>query len=170
MTTSQTDCPGRLTHMTTTFPSPIGPLTLHAHDGALTSIWMEDDPDLPERTGYAPPLAEARIQLDAYFAGDLRVFDLPLAPAGTDFQLRVWNELTRIPYGETISYGELARRVGDPGAARAVGLANGKNPLPVIVPCHRVIGADGSLTGFGGGLDRKRRLLELEAGVATLIA
>ena len=154
--------------MTTTFHSPIGPLTLHAGDGALTGVWMEDDPDLPQRTGYAPPLAEARIQLEAYFAGDLRVFDLPLAPEGTDFQLRVWKELSKIPYGETISYGELARRVGDPGAARAVGLANGANPLPVIVPCHRVIGADGSLTGYGGGLDRKRRLLELETGVATL--
>jgi methylated-DNA-[protein]-cysteine S-methyltransferase len=159
-----------MTTTTTTFPSPIGPLTLHARDGALTAVWMEDDRDLPERPGHAPPLTEARIQLDAYFAGDLRVFDLPLAPEGTEFQLRVWNELRKIPYGETISYGELARRVGDPTAARAVGLANGRNPLPVIVPCHRVIGADGSLTGFGGGLDRKRRLLELEAGVATLIA
>ena len=156
--------------MTTTFPTPIGPLTLHAHDGALTGVWMEDDFELPERPGNAPPLTDARIQLEAYFVGKLRAFDLPLAPEGTEFQLRVWSELSKIPYGETISYGELARRVGDPGAARAVGLANGKNPLPVIVPCHRVIGADGSLTGFGGGLDRKRRLLELEAGVASLIA
>jgi methylated-DNA-[protein]-cysteine S-methyltransferase len=160
--------------MTTTFPTPIGPLTLHARADALTGVWMEDDPDLEglgeDAESLAAPLTEARRQLEAYFAGELREFDLPLAPEGTDFQLRVWEQLRAIPYGETISYGELARRVGDPGAARAVGLANGRNPLPVIVPCHRVIGADGSLTGFGGGLDRKRRLLELEAGVATLPA
>src|SRR5688572_5445971 len=131
----------------TTFPSPIGPLTLHAQDGALTGIWMEDR-DLAELRNDSPPLAEARRQLEAYFAGDLHEFDLPLAPSGSDFQLRVWSELSRIPYGETISYGELARRVGDPTKARAVGAANGRNPLPVIVPCHRVIGADGSLTGF----------------------
>jgi methylated-DNA-[protein]-cysteine S-methyltransferase len=131
---------------------------------------MEDDPDLPERPDQSPPLDEARRQLEAYFAGELRDFDLPLAPEGSEFQLRVWEQLRAIPYGETISYGELARRVGDPAAARAVGLANGRNPLPVIVPCHRVIGADGSLTGFGGGLERKRRLLELEAGVASLLS
>jgi methylated-DNA-[protein]-cysteine S-methyltransferase len=131
---------------------------------------MEDDPDLPERPDQSPPLDEARRQLEAYFAGELREFDLPLAPEGSEFQLRVWEQLRAIPYGETISYGELARRVGDPAAARAVGLANGRNPLPVIVPCHRVIGADGSLTGFGGGLERKRRLLELEAGVASLLS
>ena len=151
-----------------TFATPIGPLTLHARDGALTGVWMEDDPELAERRDDSPPLGEARRQLEAYFAGELREFDLPLAPSGSAFQLRVWEELRAIPYGETISYGELARRVGDPSAARAVGLANGRNPLPVIVPCHRVIGADGSLTGFGGGLDRKRRLLELEAGIAGL--
>lgn len=153
----------------TTFATPIGPLTLHARDGALTGVWMEDDLELAERRDDSPPLGEARRQLEAYFAGELREFDLPLAPSGSAFQLRVWEELRAIPYGETISYGELARRVGgDPSAARAVGLANGRNPLPVIVPCHRVIGADGSLTGFGGGLDRKRRLLELEAGIAGL--
>ena len=152
----------------TTFTSPIGPLTLHASDGKITSLWMEDD-DPPEHRDDTPPLDEARRQLEAYFAGELREFDLPLAPSGSEFQLRVWKELSRIPYGETISYGELARRVGDPTKARAVGAANGRNPLPVIVPCHRVIGADGSLTGFGGGLDRKRRLLELEAGVGALL-
>jgi methylated-DNA-[protein]-cysteine S-methyltransferase len=130
---------------------------------------MEDDP-LAERRDDTPPLDEARRQLEAYFAGELREFDLPLAPEGSEFQLRVWEQLRAIPYGETISYGELARRVGDPAAARAVGLANGRNPLPVIVPCHRVIGADGALTGFGGGLERKRRLLELEAGVASLLS
>ena len=155
--------------MHTTFTSPIGPLTLHAARGSITSVWMEDDESLQEHRDDTPPLAEARRQLEAYFVGELHEFDLPLAPRGTGFQLRVWEELRAIPYGETISYGELARRMGDPGAARAVGLANGRNPLPVIVPCHRVIGADGSLTGFGGGLDRKRALLELEAGVASLI-
>ena len=154
--------------MHATFTSPIGLLTLHAAKGSLTGVWMEDE-DLPEHRDDTPPLAQARCQLEAYFAGELREFDLPLAPQGTSFQLRVWEELRAIPYGETISYGELARRVGDPGAARAAGLANGRNPLPVLVPCHRVIGADGSLTGFGGGLDRKRALLELEAGVASLI-
>jgi len=155
--------------MHTTFTSPIGSLTIHAENGAITSVWMEDDENLPEHPDGSPPLDEARRQLEAYFAGELRDFALPLAPEGSEFQLRVWEELRAIPYGETISYGELARRVGDPGAVRAVGLANGKNPLPVIVPCHRVIGADGSLTGFGGGLDRKRRLLELESGVASLL-
>ena len=153
--------------MHATFTSPIGPLTLHTADGSLTGVWMEDE-GLPEYRDETPPLGEARRQIEAYFAGELREFDLPLAPQGSGFQLRVWEELRAIPYGETISYGELAQRVGDPGAARAVGLANGRNPLPVIVPCHRVIGADGSLTGFGGGLDRKRALLELEAGVASL--
>ncbi len=154
--------------MHTTFSTPIGPLTLHAENGALTSVWMEDE-SLPERRNDIPPLDEARHQLEAYFAGELHEFDLPLAPAGSEFQLRVWRELAKIPYGETISYGALATRVGDPTKARAVGAANGRNPLPVIVPCHRVIGADGSLTGFGGGLDRKRRLLELEAGVGALL-
>jgi methylated-DNA-[protein]-cysteine S-methyltransferase len=154
--------------MHTTFPSPIGPLTLHAENGALTSVWMEDE-NLPEHRDDTPPLDEARRQLEAYFAGELQEFDLPLAPAGSEFQLSVWRELAKIPYGETISYGELATRVGDPTKARAVGAANGRNPLPVIVPCHRVIGADGSLTGFGGGLDRKRRLLELETGVGALL-
>jgi methylated-DNA-[protein]-cysteine S-methyltransferase len=154
--------------MHTTFNSPIGPLTLHAENGALTSVWMEDQ-DLPEHIDDTAPLGEARRQLEAYFAGELREFDLPLAPAGSDFQLGVWKELAKIPYGETISYGELAARVGDPTKARAVGAANGRNPLPVIVPCHRVIGANGSLIGFGGGLDRKRRLLELERGVSSLV-
>ena len=155
--------------MHATLTSPIGPLTLHAAQGSITRVWMKDDANLVEHRDDTPPLAEARRQLEAYFAGELREFDLPLAPRGTGFQLRVWEELRAIPYGGTISYGELARRVGDPGAARAVGLANGRNPLPVIVPCHRVIGADGSLTGFGGGLGRKRALLELEAGVASLV-
>jgi methylated-DNA-[protein]-cysteine S-methyltransferase len=114
------------------------------------------------RDDHAPPFAAVKEQLAAYFRGDLQAFDLPLAPAGTPFQRRVWQELARIPYGETISYGELARRVGNPKAARAVGLANGQNPLPIIVPCHRVIGSDGRLTGYGGGLPRKEALLALE--------
>jgi methylated-DNA-[protein]-cysteine S-methyltransferase len=105
-----------------------------------------------------------RRQLDAYFAGRLRVFELPLAPQGTEFQRTVWDALLRIPYGETTSYGALARSLGKPEASRAVGLANGRNPIPIVIPCHRVIGSGGSLTGYGGGLDLKRRLLALERG------
>src|SRR5262249_31221022 len=115
------------------------------------------------------PLADVRAQLAAYFAGELTLFDLPLAPHGSAFQLGVWEQLRRIPYGETISYGELARRIGDQSAARAVGAANGQNPLPIIVPCHRVIGADGSLTGFGGGIATKKFLLEHEQRFATFV-
>ena len=107
-------------------------------------------------------LARARRQLEEYLAGRRRSFDLPLAPEGTAFQVRVWRQLQRIPYGETISYGELARRIGQPTASRAVGAANGANPIPIVIPCHRVIGASGTLVGFGGGLDIKERLLELE--------
>ena len=110
----------------------------------------------------------ARRQLQEYFEGTRRSFDLRLAPEGTAFQRRVWEELRRIPYGETISYRELAGRIGQPTAMRAVGLANGRNPIAVVVPCHRVIGADGSLTGYGGGLDRKRYLLGLERGQTPL--
>jgi methylated-DNA-[protein]-cysteine S-methyltransferase len=111
-----------------------------------------------------PLLTEARRQLAGYFAGARREFDLPLAPAGTDFQLRVWEQLRRIPYGTTVSYGDIAARLGMPaGASRAVGLANGANPIAIIVPCHRVIGSDGTLVGYGGGLHRKRYLLGLEA-------
>ncbi|MDR3671218.1 MAG: methylated-DNA--[protein]-cysteine S-methyltransferase [Holophaga sp.] len=111
------------------------------------------------------PLAPVRRQLEEYFRGERRAFDLPLALRGTPFQLRVWAELQRIPYGATISYGELARRLGDPNLTRAVGAANGANPVSIIVPCHRVIGADGSLTGYGGGLENKRALLALEKGL-----
>jgi methylated-DNA-[protein]-cysteine S-methyltransferase len=112
---------------------------------------------------------EACEQLTAYFAGTLREFDLALAPAGTDFQRIVWHELTQIPFGDRISYGELARRIGKPAASRAVGRANGQNPISIIVPCHRVIGADGTMTGYGGGIDRKRWLLEHESGQRILI-
>ena len=108
------------------------------------------------------PLRETIRQLKAYFAGDLEDFDLPLAPMGTPFQQSVWKRLCDIPYGKTISYGELARRVGNPKASRAVGLANGSNPIPIIIPCHRVIGSNGKLTGYGGGLPIKEKLLSLE--------
>jgi methylated-DNA-[protein]-cysteine S-methyltransferase len=108
-------------------------------------------------------------QLTAYFAGDLKDFDVPLTMAGTDFQRAVWTELQQIPYGETITYGELAERLGRPSASRAVGLANGKNPISIIVPCHRVIGSTGNLTGYGGGLPRKRYLLDFEQGVPALL-
>lgn len=113
-------------------------------------------------------MAEAKLQLEEYFAGDRREFDLPLAARGTEFQHRVWAELRRIPFGETISYGELATRIGKPTASRAVGAANGRNPLPVVVPCHRVIGSDGRLTGFGGGLPTKQALLDLERRAPVL--
>ncbi len=116
--------------------------------------WVED----------AAPLAESIRQLRAYFAGELRQFDVPLAPEGTPFQRRVWQELLKIPYGETISYGELARRLGNASASRAVGLANGANPISIIIPCHRVIGSNGKLTGYGGGLKNKEWLLSLERG------
>lgn len=149
--------------------SAIGTLLMTGDGQALTAL----DLHAAER-GTAIPrdwhqndamFAEARAQLDAYFAGQRRDFDLPLAPAGTPFQQGVWRALQAIPYGLTESYGALARRVGKPQAARAVGLANGRNPIPIIIPCHRVIGADGSLTGYGGGLARKRWLLAHEAAV-----
>lgn len=112
--------------------------------------------------------ADVRDQLDQYFAGERREFDIQLDLVGNSFELSVWDALLRIPYGETPSYGEIARRIGAPSGARAVGLANGRNPVAIIVPCHRVIGADGSLTGYGGGLERKRFLLDFEAGVTSL--
>jgi methylated-DNA-[protein]-cysteine S-methyltransferase len=144
-------------------PSPLGDLLLLASDdGRLRGLYLPDGPP-PPASGPGAPFAAAHEQLDAYFAGELEAFDLSLAPEGTPFQLRVWEELTRIPYGETISYSQLAERIGDPRAVRAVGLANGRNPISIVVPCHRVIGADGSLVGYGGGLERKRWLLEHEA-------
>ena len=152
---------------TMTVESPVGPLTLTAREGALSGLHMQDQRHAPapspewQRDDGA--FEDAVEQLHAYFAGTLTDFDLPLALDGTDFQRRVWSALCEIPYGETISYGELARRVGRPGAARAVGLANGRNPVGIIVPCHRVIRADGSMTGYGGGLQRKVWLLEHEA-------
>ncbi|OMC44793.1 methylated-DNA--[protein]-cysteine S-methyltransferase [Mycobacterium sp. IS-1264] len=148
-----------------TIDSPIGPLTLAGHGSALTNLRMVDQTYEPKRTDWsADPKAftDAVDQLGAYFAGELTDFDLELDLRGSEFQQRVWKALLTIPYGETRSYGEIAEQIGAPGAARAVGLANGHNPIAIVVPCHRVIGASGSLTGYGGGLDRKRTLLELE--------
>ncbi len=154
--------------------SPIGPLTIVAVDGSISALYMAAQRHAPGAEAFGlpgdpaeEPFATAAGQLAAYFAGELTEFDLPLAPAGTDFQRRVWNGLRAIPYGQTISYGELARRVGNPAASRAVGLANGRNPIAIVVPCHRVIGTDGSMTGYGGGLDRKRFLLALERDTAS---
>ena len=154
----------------TVVDSPYDALTLVAVDGVLSRMYMTDQRHRPpEETFGEPdprPFGEAIRQLDAYFAGELTEFDLPLRLDGTEFQRRVWEQLRRIPYGETRTYGELAEALGSPGASRAVGLANGKNPVTIIVPCHRVIGAGGSLTGYGGGLSRKQRLLAFESGAA----
>ncbi|MGV9314708.1 methylated-DNA--[protein]-cysteine S-methyltransferase [Streptomyces sp. NPDC003691] len=148
--------------------SPYGPLTLVATDGVLSGVYMSDQRHRPGEETFgepsAEPFGETVRQLDAYFARELTEFDLPLNLAGTEFQRRVWAQLLLIPYGETRTYGELAEALGNPGASRAVGLANGKNPVSIIVPCHRVIGAGGSLVGYGGGLPRKQRLLAFESG------
>ncbi|WP_143831821.1 methylated-DNA--[protein]-cysteine S-methyltransferase [Nocardiopsis sp. CNR-923] len=146
-----------------TMDSPVGELTLFGDADSLSGVWTRTKtvPENWDRDQFA--FQDAIAQLRAYFAGELREFDLPLAPAGTDWQLRVWAALTTIPYGETASYGQLARELGRPTASRAVGMANGRNPISIIVPCHRVIGADGSLTGYAGGLERKRFLLALES-------
>ncbi|GHE68377.1 methylated-DNA--protein-cysteine methyltransferase [Streptomyces longispororuber] len=154
----------------TVIDSPYEPLTLVATDGTLSGVYMTGQRHRPaeETFGDRDPegFAEAIEQLDAYFAGDLKEFDLPLRLDGTPFQRSVWQQLLSIPYGHTRTYGELAAALGKPAASRAVGLANGKNPISVIVPCHRVIGTGGGLTGYGGGVDRKRRLLEFESGAA----
>jgi methylated-DNA-[protein]-cysteine S-methyltransferase len=157
----------------TSIESPIGELLAVGDRQALHGLYMQEG-----RTGIAlradwepaeEPFADVRAQLAEYFDGRRTVFDLPLAMQGTPFQLQAWRALQDIPYGQTISYGEQARRIGRPADPRAVGQANGRNPIAVIVPCHRVIGADGSLTGYGGGLERKRHLLELEAGMLSLV-
>lgn len=147
--------------------SPIGRLRLIAEGDELVGIWFEqgrdarkDDPGLVERDSEV--LARTRAQLEEYFRGERRDFDLPLAPRGTGFQRRVWQRLCGIEYGTTTTYGALANELGNPNASRAVGLANGSNPIPIVIPCHRVIGANGALTGFGGGLPIKSALLELE--------
>jgi methylated-DNA-[protein]-cysteine S-methyltransferase len=157
----------------TTFESPVGPLLLAGESSALRRVSFENGKrSTPPRADWKldkVPFAEVIRQLQAYFRGELKEFDLPLAMEGTEFQLRVWNALRAIPYGETVSYAQLAQRIGNPKAVRAVGLANGSNPIPIIVPCHRVIGSDGSLTGFGGGLSTKKMLLELENKQLSLL-
>ena len=158
----------------TTTDSPIGELLLVGDGESLHRLSMQDgrrpmriDHDWERRDD---AFGEVRRQLEEYFAGNRRTFDVPVSLHGNEFELCVWRALREIGYGETASYGEIATRIGAPSAARAVGLANGRNPIAVIVPCHRVIGADGSLTGYGGGLERKRLLLDLEAGVLPLAA
>lgn len=151
-------------------PAPIGPLRLAADRHGLRDIWFHADrrPKAvpPSWIQAAEPLEFAQRQLEEYFAGQRQTFDLPLHPHGTAFQMQVWLELADIPFGETISYAELARRIGQPLAVRAVGAANGRNPLPIVLPCHRVIGSNGSLTGFGGGLPTKQWLLSMEDRIA----
>ncbi|HEY3750717.1 MAG TPA: methylated-DNA--[protein]-cysteine S-methyltransferase [Pseudonocardiaceae bacterium] len=150
----------------TVIDSPVGDLTVVAVDGAITGLYFTNHLRAPARAALGERtdegFAEVTKQLGEYFAGTRREFDLPLAPVGNEFQRRVWALLATIPYGETRSYGDLANALGDPGLAQAVGSANGRNPISIIVPCHRVVGADGSLTGYAGGLDRKRYLLEME--------
>lgn len=154
------------------FESPIGELLLVGNERTLHGLYMDTGHrpvDVREGLNRSPvAFAAVREQLGEYFAGERREFELPIEMQGTPFQLEVWSALLEIPYGETTNYGELARRIGKPSAARAVGLANGRNPISVIVACHRVIGAAGALTGYGGGLERKRMLLELEQGQATM--
>ncbi|MGN6250865.1 MAG: methylated-DNA--[protein]-cysteine S-methyltransferase [Marmoricola sp.] len=164
MTTTTTEAA-----MWTTLDSPVGELRLIARDGALLAIefspfrGLVNGRPIGERTDTDPLLRSAVEQLRAYFARELKEFDLPLAPTGSAFQQAVWEQLRGIGYGETASYGEIARRLGRTNAAsRAVGLANGSNPIPIVVPCHRVIGANGTLTGYAGGIHRKQLLLELE--------
>jgi methylated-DNA-[protein]-cysteine S-methyltransferase len=156
----------------TTVDSPIGELLLLGEGDVLHGLYMQASPE-PIRVQAAwrrddSAFGDVRRQLAEYFAGERTRFDVEMHLDGTAFQRTVWHALTEIPYGETISYGELAHRIGRPDRARAVGAANGQNPIAVIVPCHRVIGANGKLVGYGGGLDNKRRLLELESGVLTL--
>lgn len=158
-----------MSHSYITMPSPIGKITLIASESHLCSVEFGDI----KRNIFSDPiktsiqehqvLAQAKSQLDEYFAGKRREFALPLDPQGTPFQKKVWKALRTIPFGKTWSYGDLAKKIGSPKAFRAVGGANNKNPLGIIVPCHRVIGADGSLTGYAGGLDTKKRLIDLEA-------
>lgn len=142
--------------------SPVGELLLTGDGTALTRVGLSPF-TVPDGAEHAPGLfTDAVEQLDAYFAGELTEFSLPLAPEGTDFQRRVWRELTAIPYGTTVGYRDIAAALGSPGASRAVGTANNRNPLPIVVPCHRVVGADGAMVGYGGGVERKEFLLRLE--------
>lgn len=156
-------------HVHAILPSPIGALTLLANDTGLAALlWENDNParvklEHGRKDDRHPVLRETARQLDAYFAGRLRAFDLPLDFTGTAFQKTVWAALLTIPFGQTRSYGQIARQIGKPNAMRAVGAANGRNPIGIIAPCHRVIGANGALTGFAGGLEAKKRLLALES-------
>lgn len=159
----------------TVVDSPYGPLTLVAADGVLCGLYMTQQRHRPAEETFGErvaagedPFPEVVRQLTAYFAGELTTFGLPVRLEGTEFQRSVWEQLVRIPYGQTWSYGELAVKLGKPNASRAVGLANGKNPVGIIVPCHRVIGSSGSMTGYGGGIDRKVRLLAFESGADQL--
>ena len=158
------------------FATPLGTLFATAIGGSLTGIYFEGQRHAPaisrdwQEDPYHAPLAECARQLADYFEGKRQCFDLPLAPDGTEFQRRVWREIARIPYGETLSYAELAARAEVPGAARAAGAATGRNPLSIVVPCHRVVGTNGSLTGYAGGLERKTRLLELEGALEETLA
>ncbi len=156
----------------TTVASPIGELLLVGDRELLRGLYMREGPRpmrIPDSWRRADePFTEAERELGEYFAGERTEFEIPCAAAGAAFDRRVWAALERIPYGRTVSYGEIAREVEEPGAARAVGVANGRNPIAIVVPCHRVIGADGRLTGYGGGLERKRFLLELEGAMLTL--
>ncbi len=157
------------TTLYTTVDSPIGELLLVGDGAEIAGLFMQEGAHPiaidPTWTRAPEAFSAVRTQLAEYFAGDRTEFDVPLAPSGSEFQLRVWTALRDIPYGTTISYGELARRIGQPSASRAVGLANGRNPISVIVPCHRVIGANGSMTGYGGGIERKEILLTLEGAL-----
>lgn len=154
----------------TTVDSPVGPLTLVASSGVLTGLYLERQRHRPSDETFGDRddelFADVIRQLSEYFAGERTDFELDLAPRGTAFQRSVWAGLREIPYGETVSYGELAASIGCPGSARAVGAANGRNPISIIVPCHRVVGSTGDLTGYGGGLDRKRHLLDFERRTA----
>jgi methylated-DNA-[protein]-cysteine S-methyltransferase len=154
---------------TWTHPSPVGNLRLVATEAGLRGLFFgrhrHAPPPLATHRRDPAPFAQARAQLDAWFAGDLTAFELELDPVGTAWQRRVWAALRTVPYGTTTTYGALAAALGAPGSARAVGLANGRNPLAIVVPCHRVVGADGGLTGYAGGVERKRTLLEHEAAV-----
>ncbi|MFD3500551.1 methylated-DNA--[protein]-cysteine S-methyltransferase [Streptomyces sp. NPDC058676] len=155
----------------TVIDSPYGPLTLVADEGVLCGLYMTGQRHRPPEETFGdredlPAFGAAAEQLNAYFEGELKLFTLELRLHGTPFQRSVWEQLQKIPYGETRSYGELADTLGNPTASRAVGLANGRNPVGIIVPCHRVVGANGGLTGYGGGLDRKQRLLDFESGPA----
>jgi len=151
--------------------TPIGTVLVAGDFSAVRLVRFpnESEPDPVWFEARAGPVREAARQLEAYFARRRTTFELPLDPRGTPFQQRVWEALETIPYGETVSYGELAKRIGQPTASRAVGAANGANPIPIIIPCHRAVGADGSMTGFGGGITLKRKLLALEAGQRPLV-